>query len=289
MSCNLLDDQRSGIASQFRPAESYALGYTESELRRLALQSTLFGDVTADLFSRAGLARGMRVLDLGCGAGDVSFLAADFVGLSGSVIGVDRSEETITWAARRARGAERSNVAFAAADLDDYEPPTPFDAIVGRFVLMYLPDPAATLRRLVRWLRPGGRIAVLEFDTTVRGRSIPEMPLVDICVQRIWAALRSAGADAEMGLKLPRVFRQAGLPPPHLSLSAHVAADSDSLAYENLAEGVRSLLPRMEEFGIASAREVEIETLAERLHAEAFQHEGVMIYPATIGAWTRVR
>jgi hypothetical protein len=62
-----------------------------------------------------------------------------------------------------------------------------------------------------------------------------------------------------------------------------------SLAYENLAEGVRSLLPRMEAFGITGAREVEIETLAQRLHTEAFQREGIIVYPATIGAWTRIR
>ena len=92
-----------------------------------------------------------------------------------------------------------------------------------------------------------------------------------------------------MGLKLPAVFRQAGLPAPQLSLSAAIAAGADSPAYENLAEAVRSLLPRMEEFGIASPDEVEVDTLEERLRAEAQSLGGIMVYPATIGAWTRMR
>jgi ubiquinone/menaquinone biosynthesis C-methylase UbiE len=291
MNFDLLDEQRSDIsASQPQAAPvTYALGHTEAELRRLALQSALFGDATGDLFRRARLAPGMRVLDLGCGAGDVSLLAAEFVGPTGSVIGIDRSADAVAWAKQRAEIAGLQNLSFIAADLDDGEPSTPIDAIVGRFVLMYLRDPAATLGRLRRWLRPGGCVAFLEFDTTIPGVSMPEMALVETCRRWVWAALRQSGADGRMGLKLPAVFRQAGLPAPQLSLSAAIAVGADSPAYENLAEAVRSLLPRMEEFGIASPDEVEVDTLEERLRAEAQSLGGIMVYPATIGAWTRMR
>jgi ubiquinone/menaquinone biosynthesis C-methylase UbiE len=288
MSIDLLDEPRSGISGQPHSTPvTYALGHTEAELRRLALQSALFGDATGDLFRRAGLAPGMRVLDLGCGAGDVSLLAAEFVGPTGSVIGIDRSADAVAWARRRAEIADLHNLTFAAADLDEFEPSMPVDAVVGRFVLMYLRDPAATLRRLSRRLRPGGCVAFLEFDTTIPGVSVPEMPLVETCRRWVWAALRRAGTDAVLGLRLPAVFRQAGLPTPQLSLSAAIAAGADSPAYENLAEAVRSLLPRMEEFGIASADEVEVDTLEGRLRAEAQSLGGIMVYPATIGAWAR--
>jgi ubiquinone/menaquinone biosynthesis C-methylase UbiE len=290
MNLDLLDEPRSGISGQPHSTPvTYALGHTEAELRRLALQSALFGDATGDLFRRAGLAPGMRVLDLGCGAGDVSLLAAEFVGPTGSVTGIDRSADAVAWARRRAQIAGLHNLSFAAADLDGCDLSAPVDAIVGRFVLMYLRDPAATLARLRRRLRPGGCVAFVEFDTTIPGISVPEMPLVETCRRWIWAALRQSGADAAMGLKLPAVFRQAGLSLPQLSVSAAVAADADSPAYENAAEAMRSLLPRMEEFGIASAREVEIDTLAERLRAEARRLDGIFVYPATIGAWARTR
>ena len=69
----------------------YILGHEQSEIDRLMVQSAL--PFTERLFKAAGMNPGMRVLDLGCGAGDVSMLAADLVGPSGSVIGIDRSLE----------------------------------------------------------------------------------------------------------------------------------------------------------------------------------------------------
>jgi len=60
----------------------------------------------------AGLARGMRVLDIGCGAGDLSFLAAEVVGRSGSVLGIDRAPEAIAAAKARARERGLKRVRF---------------------------------------------------------------------------------------------------------------------------------------------------------------------------------
>jgi trans-aconitate methyltransferase len=76
------------------------------------------------------------------------------------VIGVDRSARAIDLAQRRAAAAGRNNrVRFVTADLDTFTPDEPCDAVIGRLVLMYLRDPAATLRRLCAHLRPGGVIA----------------------------------------------------------------------------------------------------------------------------------
>jgi cyclopropane fatty-acyl-phospholipid synthase-like methyltransferase len=57
------------------PNSSYPLGYSEDEARRLAAQGAFFEDLTGDVLHRAGIGPGMHVLDLGCGVGDVSFLA----------------------------------------------------------------------------------------------------------------------------------------------------------------------------------------------------------------------
>src|SRR6516164_8884734 len=61
---------------------AYALGYTEGEFKRLAQQGALYRDLTEDVLRRAGIAPGARVLDIGCGVGDVSMLAAELVGSS---------------------------------------------------------------------------------------------------------------------------------------------------------------------------------------------------------------
>ena len=61
----------------------YALGHSEQELQRLSRQGQAFEPFTRQLFEEAGISRGMRVLDVGCGSGDIAFLAADLVGTGG--------------------------------------------------------------------------------------------------------------------------------------------------------------------------------------------------------------
>ena len=81
-------------------ANSYPLGYTNDEARRLAMQAAYLEDLTADVLRRAGVGTGLHVLDLGCGVGDVSLLVARMVGTAGSVLGIDRSTDTIEIARR---------------------------------------------------------------------------------------------------------------------------------------------------------------------------------------------
>src|SRR5262245_5560606 len=125
---------------------AYVLGHTNQELDRLIKQARFIGDLTAQVLTLAGLDQGMRVLDVGCGAGDVSFLAAQIVGPTGAVIGVDRSAEAIQAAERRATAAGLANVRFLVADLNEVVIDEPVDALIGRLVLMYFPSPAVVLR-----------------------------------------------------------------------------------------------------------------------------------------------
>src|SRR5215471_14941118 len=114
----------------------YALGYSDSEFRRLERQAEFFRDLTEDVLRRAGLAPGMHVLDVGCGVGDVSLLAATLVGPSGAVLGIDRSAKSVDVARRRAAAAGQVSVHFEAVELDAFSPKQKFDAVIGRLVLM---------------------------------------------------------------------------------------------------------------------------------------------------------
>src|SRR4029450_10803999 len=145
-----------------QPSRPYALGYSDSEFRRLERQAEFFRDLTEDVLRRAGLAPGMHVLDVGCGVGDVSMLAATMVGATGSVRGIDRSPESLDVAGRRAAAAGQPFVRFQATEIDPSPPEKQFDAVIGRLALMYQPAPAATLRRLRRHLRGDGIIAFQE-------------------------------------------------------------------------------------------------------------------------------
>src|SRR5271155_4260626 len=133
----------------------YAPGHSEQELKRLTRQAQAFEPFTRHLLQLAGIHPGMRVLDVGCGSGDVAFLAGDLVGSRGKVIGVDRAASAVGWASARARSRGISNVTFLEGDPAEMQFDQPFDAVVGRLVLMYYPDPVNTVRKLIRHLRDG--------------------------------------------------------------------------------------------------------------------------------------
>ncbi len=91
-----------------------------------------------------------------------------------------------------------------------------------------------------------------------------------------------------MGLKLYRTYLAAGLPAPALRLDTPIGGGADWPGYAYLAGTVRSLLPFLEHLGTASAEEVEIDTLEERLRAELLAQDGIQILPPLIGAWARI-
>ena len=275
-----------GIPTHCRREPEYALGHSDRELDRLTLQAKLFEPFTRQLYEEAGLGPGMRVLDVGCGSGDVAFLAADLVGSGGSVVGVDRAQAAVTRANARAQSSRLANVRFLTGDPTSLEPDASFDAIVGRLVLMYQPDPADALRRLVKHARPGGLIIFQEFDMTAC-KSVPASPTFERCVAWINQAFQRSGARTQLGLALYGLFLAAGLPAPTLRLDAALATGPNHPAYEVVAEVIRSLLPTMEKLEIATPEEVEIETLAQRLGKEVAAHRGVMVAPSLIGSWAR--
>jgi 2-polyprenyl-3-methyl-5-hydroxy-6-metoxy-1,4-benzoquinol methylase len=264
----------------------YALGHSEQELQRLSRQGQALGPFTRQLFEEAGISRGMRVLDVGCGGGDVAFLAADLVGPSGKVMGVDRERRAVDWANARATSQATSNVNFSEGDPAEMEFDHKFDAIVGRLVLMYYPDPVDTIRKLMRHVRPGGLIVFQEMDLA-NARSLPVASVFERSVTWIKQTLNATGARTQLGLELYPVFVGAALPGPSMRIDAWIGGGPQCPAYEILADVVQSLLPVMEKLNIASAMEVEISTLAQRMRDEVVALKGVVVSAGFIGAWSR--
>ena len=125
------------------------------------LQVICVPDLAEDILRRSGIKRGMRVLDLECGAGDASLSIARLIGPSGLVVGVDRSGEAIDVAERRATVAGACYwTRFVTADPDAFVPREPFDAVVARLPL-FRQGERATFVRLSACVRPGGAIMVV--------------------------------------------------------------------------------------------------------------------------------
>jgi SAM-dependent methyltransferase len=257
-----------------------------AEERRLIAQSRLFDPLTRRVFEAAGLAPGMRVLDLGAGVGDTSMLAARIVGPEGAVVGVDVSADPLVSARARAAAAGLRNVEFVhgdalSADLGD----EPFDAVVGRLVLMYVADPVAVVRSVARRLRPGGLVCFQEVDATF-DPCYPPSPLWDRARGWFRATVARAGVEPRMGVRLFETFVGAGLAAPDMRLEAAVGGGRRAPAFA-WADVLVSMVPLMERFGVATAQEVDAGTLAERLLADVNARGGIVIAPLLISAWSR--
>jgi SAM-dependent methyltransferase len=260
---------------------TYPFADRVAEDDRLVAQGRLFDPLTRSFLEQAGLVPGMRVLDLGSGAGNVARVAADLVGPDGAVVGVERDPAAVELARRR---TDAPNVEYRIGDaetLDGVE--DGFDAVVGRLVLMYLSDPAATLRYAAARVRPGGLICMHEADLVYSCTS-PETPLWSQVHGYFIDALEKGGFEPRMGPALYNVYRAAGLPGPRIRIETFADGGPDAPAWA-WANVVSATVPLMERFGVATRAEVDPPTLAGRLLTEILADEGCVIGPPMFGAW----
>ena len=227
----------------------------------------------------------MRVLDAFSGAGDVAFLVREIVGPEGHVTGFDQVPALVAYANERAAFRDLANVEFVEAEIDKL-PFGRFDAVVGRVVLLYRRDPVGDLRALVRCARPGGLVVFQEMDM-LAGTTVPRAPFVEKARHWLSDALDRAGIELQMGPKLYPAFRAAGLEGVQMRVDGFIGG-SESIAPTFLSKVAHMIMPKLEALGMASADEVDIDTLEARLRDELAGTGGVMSSGLLVGAWAKV-
>jgi ubiquinone/menaquinone biosynthesis C-methylase UbiE len=267
----------------------YILGHSGREIRRLTRQAAILRPITERLLRGAGIDPGMRVLDLGCGAGDVTMLAAELVDASGSVVGIDRSPEVIAVARERARTAGLQHVDFREASAEAFSDPEPFDAVIGRYVLIHQADPVALLRAAAIRVRPGGVVAFHEL--CVNGQAVHSLPRVSLW-QQAWEwsqrAFQAVAPHCDAGGRLIEQFSRAGLPQPTLCCESPVGGGEDSPLYAWTAETLKSFMPQLVKMRILTEDTIAIETFERRLRTAVVEARSQVVGPAQFCAWTRV-
>ena len=268
-----------------RPPASYALGYTNAEHERLMRQAALIAPITERLFREAGIGAGQRVLDLGSGLGDVSMLVARLVGPSGEVVGIERDATSIERAQARVAAAGFRNVSFLNTDVNHVVTDQRFDAVVGRFILMFLPDPVSVLRSVSRLVRPGGVLAFHEPSWIPMLALGDRLPLWSSVLRSIHETLLRSGANLEMGLALCPIFQEIGLPAPNMHLEIPLSSDTGFIRV--ISDLVCSLQPLAKQHGVAVEELGNLETLPERICAEITAANTVVSVVPLLGAWSR--
>jgi len=177
-------------------------------------------------------------------------------------------------------------VSFEVAEIDD-PPQGPFDAVVGRLVLMYQPDMAASVARLAKQLAPGGVAAFVEMSLAASTRP-PMWPEPGPLADRIGALIQQAFAVTSTqpmaGLRLPSTMREAGLEPQRPYETGSIVYEGRQAA-EMQAGLFRSMVPVLESAG-ADLGGISMDTLEDDLAAEQTTPRVIAVGPL-FGVWAR--
>ncbi len=208
---------------------------------------------TAALFGRAGLAPGMRCIDLGCGGGEVTLEMARLVAPGGTVMGVDLDEIKLALGRRAAQERGLGNVEFRALNVSDWAEPGGYDAVYCRFLLQHLSQPVGLLRRMWAGVRPGGVLIVedADFDGWC---CHPPSEGFGFFLRSYGQVLQRRGGDHAVGRKLYGYFQAAGLPSPQLALVQPVRTGGaeKTLAWTTLDGSAEAIVSE----GLATREEV---------------------------------
>jgi SAM-dependent methyltransferase len=267
----------------------YPLGSSDAEHERLMFQARVLRQWTNRFLRAGGLRPGMSVLDLGSGLGDVTLLAAEIVGPRGSVLGIDR-DESITDKARRrvAEDGLSRTVRFEVGDVGEFRPAGTFDAVIGRYVLLYQKDPAAVLRHYSRFLRSGGLVIFHEVELASIVPSWPAYPAWDDALALLARAFDAVGALSDSGSRLSSTYLAAGLPRPVVEAVIPVADGPDSPLLDWAAMTLQSLQPVLDRIGALLPPGLDYSSLADHWR-KALITDGIQVHlPPQYGAWTRI-
>lgn len=197
-------------------------GGREGYERLKVLARVRWGDTSA-LLNRVGVLSGWRCLDLGCGGGDVTLEIARMVGENGRVVGIDIDATKLELARNEAAESGLRNVEFRVVDVTDWSEPLGYDLVFCRFLLQHLSQPQDLIRRMWAAVKSGGALVVE--DTDFEGLHCdPPNPGFEFYARTYPGTLARFGGDANLGRKLYRLFLDAGIPNPSVTLVQRVDA-----------------------------------------------------------------
>lgn len=267
---------------------AYALGHSDSELRRLTIQARVVDPISRRFFHAAGLSKGMRVLDVGSGAGDVAILLAEIVGPTGSIVGTDRSRDALDLARRHVEELGLGNITFQLGDPSELMFDQPFDAVAGRYVLQFVSEPSRFLALLLRHLAPDGVVAFHELDWN-GARSWPPVRSYDECCHWCAATIRAKGAATDLGSRLASVFADAGLKAAESRLESAIGSGPASEEVLRLVTDLmETLAPEAARLKVASLEQIGLEALHARISRDIEITRAAIIGRAEIGTWARL-
>jgi ubiquinone/menaquinone biosynthesis C-methylase UbiE len=262
--------------------ECYVIRGGREGFERLQVLGAARRATTLELFELAGLRPGMRCVDLGCGGGDVTLDMAALAGPAGRVVGIDVDPAKLEFAREAARERGLANVAFEAADVNQWAGPGEYDLVYCRFLLQHLARPVDLLRRMWDATRAGGVLAVEDAD--LEGLFCdPDNPGFSFYLRMYVEVLTRNGGDPGCARRLARYFRETGIPAPAMRLLQGVSADGDAKAMPLLT--LEAIADSIVSSRLASAAQVT--AAIENLRAFTTRPDTLISDPRIFQVWAR--
>jgi ubiquinone/menaquinone biosynthesis C-methylase UbiE len=262
----------------------YALGASEAEQARLLAQGEMHRREADLLIDRIGVGPGWRTIDIGCGPLGVLDILADRVGPSGAVVGLDNESRMLGLATSVLAERNLADVELVQADAADTGlPADSFDLVHERLVVLNVPNPEETVAEMVRLARPGGYVALQDFDA-VSWLCEPPHPAWERLMTPFAAAWRAAGLDLTRSRTLPAMLRRAGLVDVEVDVHVHGASagDRSAMLFPHLLGLFRERI-----LALDALTEAELDDCLGALTSHLEQPGTFTIHPTLIQAWGR--
>ncbi len=256
---------------------SYLLGDARREAARLRKQAQLWDPVSLALFDRIGIKKGWRILEIGPGQGSLHVELRRRAGRA--VDAVERSPVFAVALDRRCRRDGLGPGTIWQTDLISAPlPEASYDLIFTRWVFLFLPNPQAHIRKLVRALRPGGRLAIQDYHRETMAL-VPRSPDWEAFLEADRLFFASEGGDVSVGGWLPDLCRKSGLELESTEVTIK-SGHPGSPVWKWLSTYFLDIMPRytaFPPFGSAAARR-----LVRHWRAAARQPTSILVGPALL-------
>lgn len=234
-------------------------------------------DITRKLIESGGIKPGMKILDLGCGDGNVTFLLSNYIGTDGIVVGIDSNENAIDNAKKKSKELGLSNLYFCVGDItQDFKiKHSNFDAIIVRRVLMYLSNPKSTIATAIKYLKPNGIFLAQENNISQTPIGLESMPHHIKIIDLIRKTLEKENVNFNMGFELITFLTNSGLKVEKIWAEAVLSTPNQPTPWAFLAQVMKDRM--LTHNVINDVSELELGILGERLTNERMENTRTFI------------
>jgi len=240
-------------------SNAYLLGTAIPELQRLKLQNDLWSAQTQQLWDTAGFSSGHSLLEMGCGPGFSTLAMAERVGMSGRVLGWDRSSSFLEHLSMRAAAKGMPWVQTLVGDVLPQAQPhlnQSFDGVFTRWLLCWMKRPLDAIEAAFQALRPGGKFVVFDYFHYGSLQLLPPTQAFRHGIQAVESAWHAAAGNPSIGSILPRLVQEAGFEIAHTQLCTRYATPKDPL-WQWPMSFFPNFMRQLAEAGFLSALEAE--------------------------------